>query len=75
MPVLIESVDYNSPAYLCGMQANDVILSVNDMDVVEKNHKFLVDLLQSCGSSPVFEVFVYSSRKCNKNVIYLNHLV
>ena len=56
MPVVIENVDFNSPAFLCGMRPNDVILSVNGMDVVEKNHKFLVELLQSSGSSPIFEV-------------------
>ena len=55
-PVIINSVDLNSPADLSGLRSNDVILSINDMDVSDKNHKFLVELLKSSGLNPIFEV-------------------
>jgi C-terminal processing protease CtpA/Prc len=55
-PVVIDSVDANSPGDLSGLHANDVILSINDMDVSDKNHKFLVELLKSSGLNPIFEV-------------------
>jgi S1-C subfamily serine protease len=55
-PVIIDSVDPNSPGDLSGLHANDVILSINDMDVSDKNHKFLVELLKSSGLNPIFEV-------------------
>ena len=55
-PVMIESVDANSHAQLSGLYANDVILTVNNMDVTEKNHKFLVELLKSSGLNPILEV-------------------
>lgn len=55
-PVSVEHVDLNSPAHIAGIYPNDVILSVNDMDVENKTHHYLYDLLQTVGASTVIEV-------------------
>lgn len=52
----MEYVEPNSPADLAGIKPNDVVLSVNDMQVEDKTHHYLYDLLQSVGTSPVIEV-------------------
>lgn len=55
-PTIINSVDPHSPADLSGLYENDVILAINDIDVEMKNHKYLVDFLQSAGQNPILEV-------------------
>lgn len=55
-PVIVDSVDPNSPAELSGIYPNDVILSVNDMDAEDKSQRFLVEYLQNVGINPILEV-------------------
>ncbi|XP_061181898.1 delphilin-like [Saccostrea echinata] len=55
-PVCIESVDPMGPADKAGLQAGDVILKLNNIDVRRCTHAHLVQLLQDSGSSPEIEV-------------------
>ena len=55
-PVIVDSVDPNSSADLSGIYANDVILSVNDLDVEDKSQRFLIEYLQNAGINPIIEV-------------------
>lgn len=70
-PVMIRTVDVNSPADHCGLLENDVILSINDIDVENKNHQFLVDFLQTSGQNPILEVMqkseyeLFNNRLCS----------
>ncbi|XP_056020284.1 delphilin-like isoform X2 [Ostrea edulis] len=55
-PVCIESVDPMGAADKGGLQAGDVILKLNNIDVRRCTHAHLVQLLQDSGSSPEIEV-------------------
>lgn len=55
-PAVVNSIDPGSPADLCGLFENDIILAINDIDVENRNHRFLVDFLQTAGQNPILEV-------------------
>jgi C-terminal processing protease CtpA/Prc len=55
-PAIINSIDPNSPADLCGLFENDVILAVNDIDVEYKTHCYLVEFLKTAGLNPIIDV-------------------
>ena len=56
MPVSIHSVDPNSPADRAGLKQNDVILTLNGVNVQSKCHRDLFRIIKNCNSNPKIEV-------------------
>jgi C-terminal processing protease CtpA/Prc len=57
-PVVVETIDKDSPCKFANIFPNDVIISVDGIDVEDKSHRFLVELLKTSGKRTVFEVNV-----------------
>lgn len=55
-PVLVDYVIPNSIAQKAGLLSNDVILSINGVNVEGKNHHDVDDMLNNCESNPILEV-------------------
>lgn len=55
-PVLVDSVDPDSLADKAGLRPNDVILSINGVNVEAKNHRDVVDMMNNCETNPILEV-------------------
>jgi hypothetical protein len=55
-PTVVDTVEPGSPADLAGIHVNDAILAINDIDVEQKSHKYLVEFLESAGTTPVLDV-------------------
>ncbi len=56
MPVVIHSVDTNSPADRAGLKQNDVILTLNGVNVQNKCHRDLFRIIKNSNSNPKIEV-------------------
>jgi S1-C subfamily serine protease len=56
MPVTIHSVDPNSPSDRAGLKQNDVILTLNGVNVQNKCHRDLFRIIKNCNSNPKIEV-------------------
>jgi S1-C subfamily serine protease len=56
MPVIIYSVDPNSPADRAGLKQNDIILTLNGVNVQNKCHRDLFRIIKNTNSNPKIEV-------------------
>ena len=63
-PIVIESIDKDSPCEFANMFPNDIILSVDGVDMEDKSHHFLVELLKTSGKQTVFEVSLINCVDC-----------
>lgn len=58
-PALVDSVDPNSLAQKAGLRHNDVILSINGLNVEMKNHRDVIEMMNNCETNPIIEVKIY----------------
>lgn len=58
-PVIVDSVNQTSIASAAGLMPNDVILSINGVNVEDKTHRQLVELLSLAETSSVLEVCLF----------------
>lgn len=67
--MIVESVDYNSIAQKAGLQASDVVMSINGVNVENKNHLDVIDMLNNCELNPIIEVKIINCKRRLSDII------